>query len=333
MASLSHRLALAALSTALLSLPVASGAEPAGKTTSSAKAAQAFRPTVTNLTHFPEVLLVCDGTCSAGTGSDYYTLSTKLSFDIDRMGGLTISGRSEPSMTLEDDPSQDRVCSEKGGAGNQRSTWYPDTAIFVRGGYLVSVRNADKKRQKLFRLSETDRGDMKFTGKKARDTESAFVPCVGPHRVNTGFRLDGFLPQDAVMAVRTRQRRLMRISLPDPTEPYLVMHYLSGAVIPVPLRPVVVTIDIAEQRLVVYYQSTFGVDPLLSKIELRSILPYQTPSEGESDAQFSERTHALLTDLRTCAIPTKPVEACATPERQPNPRIFPATLAGQAGRT
>lgn len=279
-------------------------------------------PETVNFTPFPGNILMCDGACSARVGRDYYTWNVKLSFDIDRQGRLSVAEPQEPALTVDDDPAEDGRCTAKGSPGNQRNTWFPDTAIFVRGGKLISVRAGKQKPLKLATLSGEKGGALRVRGKGARATEWVYQPCVGAHRVASGARLDGFLPREAVLAVKPEKGALLRLSLPSPTEPYVLLRYHSGAMIPVPMRPVIVTVDLVERRLVAYFQTTYADQPPLRKVELRAVLPGQAPAPGETEARFRERSEAVLGDLRRCPAPTTPIEACATPERTPDGRIF-----------
>jgi hypothetical protein len=279
-------------------------------------------PEVVNFTPFPGGLLTCSGQCSTIAGQDFYTWNIKLTFDIDGYGNLSVSQQQEPALTGQDDPAQDAICGTKGSTGNQRNSWLPYTGIFVRGGELLSIHDAERKQQKLLALSDIEGGRMKVVGQNACKQEWYFVPCVGPHRVASGFRLDSFLPRDAMLTIKSANGNLMELSLPSPTEPYVLLRYRSGAMIPVPMRPVLVTVDIDGGRLVAYYQTTFAVAPSLRKIELRAILPNQKPSEGETWDRFRDRSEAMLGELRGCPLPLKPIEECATPNRKPDLRIF-----------
>ncbi len=283
---------------------------------------QASGPEVVNFTPMPAVLLTCDGACSAVAGQDYYTWNAKLSFDIDARGRLVVSQQQEGALSASDDPALDKVCGDKGSIGNMRNTWFPTTAIFVHGGTLNGVRDADRKRLKLTQLTKIEGGEMMVVGKAARDVEWSYVPCVGSQRVEAGHRLDGFLPPGAVLSVKPGKGQAMNLSLPSPTEPYVMLHYRSGEMIPVPMRPVIVSVDLVQRRMVVHYQSTFPVAPALHTIELRAIVAGQGPGEGETRAAFQQRTQAALDDLWRCPVPRVPIEACATPVRKPDPRIF-----------
>lgn len=315
------RAASAILAALLLNACATSPVEPP-EAAPSAAPPQPAGPEVVNFTPMPAVLLTCDGACSAAAGQDYYTWNAKLSFDIDARGQLAVSQQQEGALSASDDPAQDKVCGDKGSTGNLRNTWFPTTGIFVQGGALSSVRSAERKRLKLTPLSVIEGGEMMVVGAGAREVEWSYMPCVGAQRVDKGHRLDGFLPPGAVLAIKPKKGAAMSLSLPSPTEPFVLLRYESGEMIPVPMRPVIVTVDVIQRRMVVHYQTTFPVAPALRKIELRAVIAGQKAGEGESQAAFRQRTAATLDDLWRCPVPIKPVEACATPARRPDPRIF-----------
>lgn len=312
----------ALLTAALLSACASAPTAPQTEEAAPAEAPQPQRPEQVNYTPFPATMIACNEKCSKQPEQAYFAWNVKLSFDIDRRGRLSVSDRQEPALDENDDPAQYRVCGEKGGNGNMCNSWFPYTGIFVHGGKLLSVRDGNRKRLTLTALTPNDDGDLMVIGKAARNPEWAYVPCVGAHRVKTGFRLDGFMPTDATLTVKSDKGRQTQIRLPSPTEPYVLLRYESGAMIPVPMRPVMITIDLAANRLVAFFQSTFAMEPPLRKMELRAVLPDQKPGEGETAARFKERTQAVLDDLQRCAIPLSPIEPCANPERRPDRRIF-----------
>ncbi len=277
---------------------------------------------VVNYTPFPGILLMCNGNCSTSTGKDYFAWNIKLSFDFDSQGNVRLSKQQEPALSQDDDPAIDSICGENGSPGNQRNTWFPYTGIFVRGGVPVSISDTDQAHLNLIRLSDIEEGLKMVVGEQARDVEWAYYPCVGPNRVEAVYRLDGYLPENSVMELVSETGEHLHLSLPTPTQPFVLLRYRSGAMIPVPMRPVMITIDLIERRLVAYYQATFADAPPLRKIELRAVLPGQTPVEGESPERFVERKEAILGELRGCTAPVKPIEPCATPERRPDMRIF-----------
>lgn len=315
------RVACATLVALLLKACATSPLEPS-REASPAEPPLPVGPETVNFTPMPAVLLTCEGECSAVVGQGYYTWNAKLSFDIDSRGRLSVSRQQEGALSASDDPALDKVCGDKGSIGNMRNTWFPTTAIFVHGGTLNGVRDADRKRLKITPLTAIEGGEMMVVGKAARDVEWSYVPCVGAQRVEAGHRLDGFLPPGAVLSVKPGKGQALNLSLPSPTEPYVMLHYRSGEMIPVPMRPVIVSVDLVQRRMVVHYQSTFPVAPALHTIELRAIVAGQGPGEGETRAAFQQRTKAALDDLWSCPVPLVPIEACANPARRPDPRIF-----------
>lgn len=274
-------------------------------------------PEMRNFTPFGNVLL---------TGQDnfgeYFSLSTKIAFEFDVRGVMTLAKQQEPMIGAKDDPVLDRECTDKGGGLNQRTTWFPDTGLFVRDGTLQSIRLASGKAGSLVPLSRDERGSMMVMGQRARQIEYFWIPCVGKHRVARGHRLNDFLPRGATLVVKPSKGNPVELSLPQPVEPFLLLRYREGAMIPVPMRPVLVTVDMPERRMVVQYQATFSLTPPIRKIELRAILPSGGPAPDETAERFRERTDATLNDLRLCPPPTKPMEPCATPNRVVDRRIF-----------
>lgn len=274
-------------------------------------------PEQVNYTPFGQVLLI-----AKSADGDYFSLGAKITFDFDAQGRMTLASHQEPVIDEHDDPAQDGECTGKGGGGNQRTTWFPDTAIFVRGGALQSVLLAPGKPVAAVPLSRDERGFMMVMGAQARQTEFFFVPCVGGHRVARGHRLNGFLPHGATLLVKPEKGGPVQLTLPQPVEPYVLLRYRAGAMIPVPMRPVLVTVDTQERRVVVQYQTTFALAPPLRKIELRAVLPGGKPAPDETAERFRERTDAMLNDLRQCPPPTRPMDPCASPLRVPDRRIF-----------
>jgi hypothetical protein len=141
--------------------------------------------------------------------------------------------------------------------------------------------------------------------------------------MTSGWRSDRYVPGDAFLRVRGDGGRVGELQLPQRFVPYVLLRYQSGAMIPVPMRIVLVTIDLTSRRVVLQYQSTFAVAPPIRKIELRLSAGDSKRPSGESVSRFEERTQATLADLAACSPPQRhAVEACATPLRRPNPLIF-----------
>jgi hypothetical protein len=261
------------------------------------------------------------------TGEDraglYYSLVTKASFAIEPDGRLKFLAAGEPlidASTAGDGLSVD--CEEFGAVANQRTTWFPYTGVFVRGGSLLEARTAAGVRKPLA-LSADAGGGMIHAGPDARATEYFYAPCVGAHRVATGWRLDDYLPADAALRLRSKDGRAIELQPPRPFVPFALLRYESGALVPLPMRIVLATVDLVEKRVVLQYQTTFATLPPLRRVELRLIAPDGAPGEQESAARYAERTQATLADLAACAPPREmAIEPCADATRRPDARIF-----------
>jgi hypothetical protein len=125
-----------------------------------------------------------------------------------------------------------------------------------------------------------------------------------------------------VLKLTTDHGEKGEIQLPESFEPFVLLRYHTDAMIPSPMRPVIVTIDLLNGKLVVYYQTTFAVSPPLRKVELKAVQPFQQRAEGETEAQYQTRKQALIDDLNRCPIPDKPIEMCADPGRKSDRRIY-----------
>lgn len=276
-------------------------------------------PEQKNYTPFPFALLQAED--PAGT---YWSVVTKITYDIDDRGQLTLADEGEPLLSLDDDPSHDLTCQRYGGGENQRTSWFPYTAVFVKGGKLHGIADARGAAQPLRPLSADADGRMTYTGPRARTPEYSFIPCVGDQPVTRGVRLDGYLPEAARLTLqKTGQGNSQRIELPSLDQPFLYLGYRHGRMIPLPMRPVLLGIDLDARRLVLQYQTTFSANRRLSLLQYRFVSAQGEPSEGETAARYQERTDALMKDLRQCPPPTLlPREACGDPDRRPDSRIF-----------
>lgn len=257
----------------------------------------------------------------------YYSVVSKATFAIDAQGRLALLDRDgEPLLDAKADPTVSYDCRAHGASYNQRTAWFPYTALFVRGGTLTRIDGGKETRRTLRPLSadaESDGAAMAYAGPGARVPEYSFAPCVGPHRVAEGSRLDGYLAAGDRVTIRDAAGKRIRLALPQPFAPFVLARYRSGAIIPVPMRIVVATIDLVERRVVLQLQATLARTPPLRKLELRAVLGGDKPDPSESAARHRERTQALLGDLARCAPPrAHAIEPCADPQRLPDPRIF-----------
>ena len=266
---------------------------------------------------------------AAGT---YYSVVAKASFAIKADGSLSLlESGAEPTIGSDTDNATDFDCATHGGGYNQRTAWFPYTALFVHGGSLEKVTTAKgaARVQRVLSIDAED-GSVVYRGADARDTEYSFVPCVGAQRAAPGVRLDTYLAGDDRLMLRKSNGERLRLRLPQPFASFVLARYQDGAMIPVPMRIVVASIDLAERRVVLQLQTTIAMSPPISRLELRAILKQGEPGDGESAAQYRERTSALMADLAACAPPlVQAIEPCANPSRRPDPRIFASGLVSK----
>lgn len=271
--------------------------------------------------HAPFQSFMMTATDQAG---DYYSVVSKVTWSIDADGSLRLLGEGAEPVIGGTDETGDFDCGAHGGGFNQRTAWFPYTALFVRGGALREVAPAHGAAHALRALSvETEDGSMIYRGEAARTPEYSFIPCVGTQRVETGYRLDGYLGGDGLLVLRDASGRAVRIALPQPFAPFVLARYQGGEMIPVPMRIVVASIDLVERRLVLQLQATLAQAPPIRVLEVRAALAQGTPGEGESPERYAERSRALLDDLARCPAPVQQaIEPCADPARPLDPLIF-----------
>ena len=254
----------------------------------------------------------------------YYSVVAKASFTIGADGALSlIESGGEPTIGIDTDNATDFDCTAHGGGYNQRTAWFPYTALFVHGGSLEKVTTAKGATQIQRVLSLDSDGSVVYRGADARATEYSFVPCAGAQRAEPGVRLDTYLGADDRLMLRKANGQRLRLRLPQPFAPFVLARYEDGAMIPVPMRIVIASVDLAERRVVLQLQTTIAMSPPIRQLELRAVLPQGEPGEGESPERYRERTSVLLADLATCAPPlAQAIEPCANSSRRPDPRIF-----------
>ena len=261
----------------------------------------------------------------------YYSVAAKASFAIKADASLSlIESGGEPTIGSDTANATDFDCMAHGGGYNQRTAWFPYTALFVHGGSLEKVTGANgaARVQRVLSIDAED-GSVVYRGADARDTEYSFVPCVGAQRAAPGVRLDTYLGGDDRLMLRKGNGERLRLRLPQPFAPFVLARYQDGATIPVPMRIVVASVDLAERRVVLQLQTTIAMSPPIRTLELHAALKQGEPGEGESPARYRERTSALLADLAACAPPlVQAIEPCANPSRRPDPRIFMGGAAG-----
>jgi hypothetical protein len=282
-------------------------------------------PKWVNDSSFPSMLLV--GTDKFG---DYYSAVSKLSFTFNGAGQLSLdrAGQEELVLPLHDVETKQRQydCTKNGGGSNQSTTWFPDTAILIRGGVLSAIRPAGGAAMPIFSLSPVEDGLLQFVGEGARGTavEMAYVPCVSGERVSAGYRTAGFIPTGFRSTEFTSAGTAIDISLPSGEKltlalsalplPYIVRRYTGRPADETtkrqPMRLVLATVDVPTKRVVLQFQATFPLKVLPPTVEWRAYLSDAAPPEGVSAARYARRVAEVARELAACQAPTSPVEYC-----------------------
>lgn len=292
---------------------------PAGETSPAIVPAE--QPLAELVVHAPFQSFMMTATDEAG---DYYSVVSKVTWSIADDGSLRLVGEGAEPVIGGSDETGDFDCGSHGGGFNQRTAWFPYTALLVRGGSLRGVVPAQGGKPALRTLStEAEDGSMIYRGESARTPEYSFIPCVGAQRVASGQRLDGYLASSDRLQLRDASGRGVDLALPQPFAPFVLARYRSGEMVPVPMRIVLASIDLVERRLVLQLQATLAQAPAIRVLEVRAALAQGTPGEGESAERYAERTRALLDDLARCPAPVQQaIEPCADPARPVDPLIF-----------
>lgn len=279
-------------------------------------------PDLVALAPFPVMMMTAQD--DAGR---YFSVASKVTFELLADGRLSrlAAAEGEPLLHYGDDESADATCTAHGGGWNQRTSWFPYTAIFVRGGRLAGAQSASGEALRALPLSKTagaNHNGVLYTGSDAREIEYSYLPCVGSTRVDEGSRLDRYLRSDDRLQVIEAGKPTW-LTLPQPFVPYVLVRYEAGAMIPVPMRIVLVTVDLLERRVVVQLQATLAQSPRVRKLEVRAVLPDGEPGADESEDRYRQRTRALLDDLEQCEAPVlQAIEPCANAARRPDSLIF-----------
>ena len=297
----------AAISQAMPSSPTPSAAsEPANKA-----------PEQRDHTGMPTLLLT--GQDQWGT---YYTAQLKLTYTYNALGELTLSRDQEPMIDSDTPLDQDTRCAAYGAAVNQRTTWFPDTAVFVHKGSLRAIRTPQKERMALLPLTVANRDYMMVVGQAARKVEMAYAPCVGAQRVSAGHRTIGFAALGSELEIAFPAGKPLRLTLPNRPLPHVLLRYHTGAMVPAPMRISLITVDTERKRVVLQFQSTALMKPAMRVIEWRMLAEGDQPSDGETLQRYRERSEAMAKELAKCPAPLHPPEPCASADRWPDRKIF-----------
>lgn len=277
-----------------------------------ASATELRPPEVKNTTAFPNI-----GLTAGAERPEYVSLGLKVTYRIDAQHQLHIllDGQ-EPMLGMSHDVANDFRCMSYGGGYNQRTTWYPDTGVFIAGAALHGVRGADGQARRLVRMRDGESGTMIVAGRRAREREYGYLPCVGSKRVSTGVRTNGYVRAGDRLVLKPAGKagRDVTLVLPPHTHPFVVLDYAEGAARAlVPAHIVLLTVDWPGRRAVVQYQATFALAPQVTQATWTGTLSPEYLADHPALRPYNE---AALAYLKTCATPTAPMDPCATPSAQ-----------------
>ncbi len=298
-------------------------AVPADRKSPTAEAAERPEPTppqVGNAMPFPNLTLA--GVDKFG---EYTSLALKITYTIESNGTLRpVAAGQEPLINASTPHADDYDCRVHGGGYNQRTTWFADTGLFVHGGSLTALTQREGTARPLLALTRGDRGIMGLTGPQARETEYAYVPCVGENRVNAGVRTLGYVMPGDRLALRPSARggKPFTVVMPDHPRPYVVLNYAGRkARAFVPASIVLLTVDVPRRRVVAQYQVTVAMTPQVAQAAWMALLPPQTPALR--NAEGKAYNDAVERYLATCEAPNKPMDPCANPHGNLPPVLRP----------
>lgn len=284
-------------------------------------------PRQRNLTGQPALLLA--GESSAGA---YWSFGLKTTYSFDAQGRLTLlTGDDAEPMIDHSTPAADaEECRAWGSAYNQRTTWFPDTAIFVDGGKLTGVRRGSKSEPRRTLVASSKDARTVTVRQNPKPTEYWRVPCVGSQRVKGGWRTDTLLAGGDRLIVRPAKGKEIVLRIPAAPAPYMLLAYSdtgrpsAGAIVAVPMRVVLATVDTAQRRLVLQWQATAAREPTVHD----AAWALTVPEDGRAALPEARRAFAshVAEHLARCPLPKTPMNECASPERALKPDIIDALM-------
>ncbi|MFD1709231.1 hypothetical protein FVQ98_08540 [Ottowia sp. GY511] len=312
-----------ALTAALVLVGCATGPQdsgaPAPSSDSPAVASGPQPPQVVNRSTLPNLTL----TGVDGYG-EYTSLALKISYDIDARGVWQPAADQEPMLNEGHDLANDFRCMAHGAGYNQRTVWFPDTGIFVRGAQLRSLADARGADRPLVVLSEGDNGSLSVAGPKARELEYGYVPCVGRQRVDVGHRASGYVKPGDRLQLRPagRNARPVTLTVPRTMRPYVILDFAGRpARALVPANMVLLSIDWPNRRAVAQYQVTVAMQPQVARAAWMITLPDPGAVQDRSAVDINREVERYLD---TCPSASKPMDPCANPHGQLPPLLRPA---------
>lgn len=252
----------------------------------------------------------------------YWSSSATVRFNWDDSGHVQLANSQPDALSPADNDKSGKRCASLGGISNMTTMWFPYTGVFVANGRLESITSHG---QPLTLRSLTHRSDgaMSYIGGTdfRGEKEMYYMPCVGFTAVKTGYRLDSYIPDDAVLNVTTKTGNTLKIALPKLFKPWVLLRYQEGQVVPITTRIVVVGIDVKKHILDVEYQTTFANQPAIRQVDYRLIREGVFPSSAQGEEAMRQQ-EIILSALKQCPIPTRQIEPCATPMRHINDSLF-----------
>ena len=270
-------------------------------------------PKVVNHTPFDHLTLA--GVDKFG---EYTSLALKITYTIQADGSLRPTTKDQEVFIDEHTPhADDYDCRPHGGGFNQRTTWFPDTGLFVAGGSLTALRDSAGQPRPLLGLTKGDRGIMGFTGPNARTSEYVYVPCVGAQRARAGFRTMGYvMPGDRLqLQPASANAKPVTLTIPAYPRPYVALEFADRQARAIaPANLVLLTVDLPRRRVVAQYQVTVAMQPQVSLADWLAMLPTQALPQDKPEMRAINDAAALYID--TCEPPNKPMDPCTNPHGQ-----------------
>ena len=252
----------------------------------------------------------------------YLSSSATARFHWDDSGRVQLASLQPDGVYPADNDKPGKRCASFGGASNMTTMWFPYTGIFVANGQLKSIASQGK-RLTLRRLTRRDDGAMNYMGVEASrgEEEMYYMPCVGFTKTEEGYRLDSYIPDDAVLNVTSTDGKILKIALPTLFKPWVLLRYREGQVVPIATRMVVVGVDVQKRQLDIEYQTTFANQPPIRQVDYRLIREGVFPSSAAGQEAVRQQ-EIVLSALKQCPVPTRQIEPCATPKRHINALLF-----------
>ena len=245
-----------------------------------------------------------------------------------------LDGQRQEDFINEHTPvASDHHCQSWGAGYNQRTVWFPDTAVLVAGGHLTAAQRASGQPVRLYALDWiNENGDMAPSRPDTREAAYYRVPCVGATRVQGGFATDVAAPLQAGdrLWVRGTSAGARPITLTLPVAPFVVLepHRAADALDRfgiAPMRLVLATVDMPRRRLVLHWQATAPQQPALRLVTYERWTAEARDTHGKPFP--AAMRHVIERHLSACPPAAQPPEPCAQPARYRSAQDLAAELS------